>query len=88
MLGKPTARPARDLVYVFVRLGSAYGTDEFFIVDWEVLQHAVVEHHRQFLQNHGGTRPKKPDSFHAALKPANLAKYKDNWQLVTKRLTP
>jgi hypothetical protein len=85
IMGRPTKAPYPNLICVFVRLRS-YGTDEFFIMTWEDLQKVAIAHHREFLARHGGIRPKKHDSFHAAIGVARMADFRDRWSVLESRL--
>lgn len=85
LIGRPTQPPYPDLVCVFVRLRDD-GPDEFFVLMWRDLRKIAVAGHRDYLARHGGVRPKKHDSFHIAIRPEMLTKYKDNWAILTKRL--
>jgi hypothetical protein len=59
--GKP------DAIWVFVEVGKALGEDRFFIITENDLQKIIYKHHSAFLQKHGGIRPKKSSSTHAAI---------------------
>jgi hypothetical protein len=85
VIGRPTQAPYPDLVCVFVRLRDD-GHDEFYVLMWTDLQRIALAGHRDYLARHGGVRPKKHDSFHMAIRPEMLTKYKDNWDILTERL--
>lgn len=85
VMGDPNPAPYPDLVCVFVRLRE-YGTDEFYILTWEELQKLAIDHHREVLARHGGVRPRKHDSFHAAIRPGEITKYRDRWNVIESRL--
>jgi hypothetical protein len=85
IMGRPTKVPCPKLICVFVRLRS-YGTDEFFIMTWEDLQKVAIDHHREFLARHGGIRPKKHDSFHAAIRVEKMTEFRDKWGVLESRL--
>ena len=70
-----------DLVCVFVRL-VAQGQDEFYILTLSDLQDIVFTVHSHWLAQHGGRRPKKPESMHTSVSVADLASYRDNWSLL------
>jgi len=86
VVGRPARPPYPNLVCVFVRLRD-HGADEFYILTWTELQQIVITGHRAYLASHGGIRPKKYDSYHGAIRPQMLAKHRDNWKLLNKRLT-
>ena len=76
----------RDLVCVLVGLGD-YGSDRFYILRWSELQQILIEQHKGYLEKHGGSRPKRFDSFHIALKDDRLTEFRDNWVVVDDALT-
>jgi hypothetical protein len=39
----------------------------------------LIEHHRSYLERHGGVRPKRFDSFHCAITEEELRPFKDAW---------
>jgi hypothetical protein len=85
ILGRPVEPPYPHLLCVFVYLRS-YGTDEFYIMTWEDLQRIVVSHYRDYLARNGGVRPRKQDSFHEAVVPAQLMEHRDRWSALERRL--
>ena len=85
VIGRPTDAPYPGLVCVFVRL-LGHGADEFYILTWSDLQKIAIAGHRQYLERHGGVRPKKHDSFHMAIRPEMLKEYRDNWYVLDSRL--
>ena len=80
-VGKPLDQPYPELVCVFVRLRD-YGSDEFYIFTWRDLQAIVIEHHKRYLDQHRGVRPKNPRSTHVAVRPAQLSRFRNNWDLI------
>lgn len=81
---KPLSVP--QLVCVFVIAAEKYGEDQFFVLEWSKVQDILIENHKQWLNKHGGVRPRKPDSMHCAIGQKDLQKYKDNWEIIKKRL--
>jgi hypothetical protein len=67
-----------EIVCVMVVV-SRYGADRFYVLPLITLQDLLIEHHRSFLERHGGVRPKKFDSFHAGLTEGDLLPFKDRW---------
>jgi len=86
IIGQPADPPYPDLICVFVRLRDD-GADQFYVLTWIELQKIVIAGHREYLARVGGVRPKKYDSYHGAIRPEMLAKQRDNWRLLNKRLT-
>jgi hypothetical protein len=76
-----TAPKYPDLVCVFVLLDE-YGKDRFFVLPWVELQRIVARRYRANIKRLGGIRPRRHDSYHAALKPSDLAEWKGRWKVV------
>jgi hypothetical protein len=74
-----------DLICIFVRLISQ-GDDEFYIFRLSDLQESIFEHYSQYLEKHGGKRPRNENSTHVSLTPENLKRFKGNWDLITNQL--
>ncbi len=70
-----TQQTPRDLICVFVKLNENQD-DQFYVFTWGDLQD-------YFSDNYECRQPpKKIDSFHCAVWPEELEKYRDNWQLI------
>lgn len=81
----PLADP--ELIYVFVWLGHRSGkSDRFFMLTHFEFQALVREHHQAFLDQHGGVRPKKPESLHCAITRGQLEAFENRWELVSQQL--
>ena len=52
---------------------------EFYICPGDKLRTEVSERHDQFLARHGGSRPRTPDSKHAAIHPQDVQRWHDGW---------
>jgi len=87
IIGQPKPRSIPDLLCVFVIAGGTYGEDQFFILDWARVQGIVIANHKRWLVAHCGVRPKKPESMHCAVTKEDLKDYKDNWSLISSRLS-
>jgi hypothetical protein len=81
---KPLQIP--HLVCVFVVAGDHYGEDRFFVIEWAQLQDRLIAHHAQYLQSHGGIRPRVYDSLHCSVPESMLADCKDQWATLTSKL--
>ena len=79
IVGPALPLPVRRLVVVLVRLGGAGKDDQFFICTWLKLRNLLVEHHRTYLRDHGGRRPKSPKSLHTAIGLDRLGRFEDRW---------
>jgi len=65
----------KNLVCVFVIIRQS-GIDEFFIFPWRFLQEYCF---KNYIPR---KKPKNIDSFHCAIWPKDILKYKDNWKLI------
>ena len=81
--GKAKRCPVQRLICVFVKLGE---DDRFFVIPWQKLRDKVVRGHRQYLNRHGGVRPKKLSSKHAAISTRQLSALEDRWDINEKSL--
>jgi len=73
--------PNSNMVCIFVKLISQ-GNDEFYIFRLVDLPEVIFKSHSQYLKKHGGKRPKNPRSFHTAVNPKMLERFKNNWDLL------
>ena len=79
--------PLPRLIHVFVWLGRRKEkADRFFVFTATDLQRCIKRGHTDFLQKHGGRRPKKPESFHTAVRTGDLEEYEGNWDVVHEQL--
>lgn len=76
IIGEKKPLPIPQLVCVFVWASEKYGEDEFFVLEWSKVQDIVIANHKRWLDSHGGTRPKKPDSFHCSVRHSDLRDFK------------
>lgn len=74
-----------NLVCVFILLRENE-VDEFYIFRLKDLQAVIERHYSGYLESKGGIKPKNPSSMHCAVSPKELAKYRDNWSLVSESL--
>lgn len=86
----PLAVPYPDLICVLVQVAPADSErrDQFYVLPWRELARIVTGGHTKFLAKHGGIRPRRPTSLHTAVKPAALARWKDRWDVIKKRVKP
>jgi len=87
ILGEPVREPYPNLFCVFVALGDEKKRDRFFIFRWKTLSEIIINHHRDYLDHHGGMRPKAPKSTHCSISPKELDSYEDKWSLILEALT-
>lgn len=80
LLGEPKPEPYPGLRCVLVALGSEGTRDRFFVMTWLELRDILVAGYRQYLDKHGGVRPKKPDSYHVALSLKEVEPFEEQWE--------
>jgi len=85
-IGDKKPLPIPQLVCVFVLAAEKYGEDQFFVVEWSMVQDILIAHYLHWLNSHGGVRPRKPNSMHCAIGESELRGYRDNWSIITSRL--
>jgi len=83
ILGKKDFKKSK-LIYIFVKV-VGQGEDEFYILRLQDLQKIVFNNHNEYLQKHGGRRPKSPKSMHTAILSKHLLGYRDNWKLLQEK---
>jgi hypothetical protein len=86
ILGNPVSDPYPNLFCVFVALGNDNTKDRYFIFKWKNLADIVINHHSDYLQRHGGMRPKAPKSTHCSISIKQLESYEDRWNLILEAL--
>ena len=72
----------KDLIFIFVLLGSSYGRDRFFVLSWVELQNLIATHYCEYLERHGGIRPRRHDSYHVGLNLGEMEKYEGKWETI------
>lgn len=86
IIGTPKQCPIQRLVVVFVVI-DANGDDKYYILKWNSLRNLIIKNHRDYLEKHGGIRPKRWDSLHSAISEKDLRPYKDKWNMIERNLT-
>lgn len=81
IVGRPKKCPVQRLVVVFVAIDPD-GNDRFYILTWCALRDALRKGHIAYLAAHGGRRPKKWKSKHAAIQEKHLKTHLDKWKVV------
>jgi hypothetical protein len=85
IVGRPKRCPVQHLVVVFVVIG-AKREDRFYILKWTTLRNLLIKHHKTFLAEHGGKRPKKWDSLHCAILEKTMKRHLDKWDVIKRNL--
>ena len=85
LLGAKVALRIPHLLCVFV-LATEYGSDRFFILEWEQLRDIVVVQYSAWLAAHDGVRPRVYDSLHCTVLPEQLAEFENQWETIAERL--
>jgi len=80
--------PDPGLVCVFVKIAppASRSADRFFVLPWRELGRIVIAGHSKYLAKHGGVRPRSPKSLHTAVYLRALAKWENQWQVLTQRV--
>jgi hypothetical protein len=86
IVGRPRRCPVPGLLFVFVRLASSKGKDQFFICDWSHLRKRIILNHKAFLARHRGVRPQNWKSLHTAVSTAMLQEIDRGWKFVTRSM--
>jgi hypothetical protein len=55
------------------------GLREFYVCPGDSLRDDVRKRHEAFVSSKGGTRPRNPDSKHAAVYPEQVQQWRNNW---------
>ncbi|KZB54934.1 hypothetical protein [Thalassospira xiamenensis] len=71
-----------NLIYVFVWHSEKYGADEFYILSQLNLAEIIKKHYMEFLDKHGGVRPRNSQTTHNSVTKNELRDYRDNWGLI------
>lgn len=82
VLGQPLPEPYPRLYCVFVALGEITKEDRYFVFSWLTLRDTIIEHHKLYLDSHGGIRPKAPESMHCSINVSKIETYQDKWDIV------
>ena len=85
VVGKMKTCPVQRLIMAFVRIDEGRN-DRFYILEWECFRDLLVNHHKAYLAQHNGVRPKKWESLHCAIAEAALHPYQDKWDTIEKNL--
>jgi hypothetical protein len=85
---KPLPNPKILCVFVLLRDNEAREADEFYVIHLQDLQDLIARDYTEMLIRHGGRRPKKPDSTHCTVRPEQLRKFRDRWDLLQTSLPP
>ncbi|MBM9615294.1 hypothetical protein JWJ90_13500 [Desulfobulbus rhabdoformis] len=80
ILGTPVEEPCPCLYCVFVALGESCAEDRYFVFSWEELRSLIIDHYREYLEKHGGVRPKAPASTHCSVSIAELESFENQWE--------
>ncbi len=74
--------PYSKLICIYIKLADSRGGDEFYIFKQAQLQNIIFKNQSKWLGEHGGRRPRNPESTHAAVSPIDLVKFRDNWRIL------
>lgn len=71
----PRAIKSAGRICIFIRLREQ-GADEFYVFSWHQLQQILLSGYK------AGKRPKNPTTLHHALRPNDIAQFRDDWRLL------
>lgn len=84
----PTSIAHPDLITVYVWLSRDPGKpDRYFILKRSELQALVHRSYSDWLQKHGGVRPRKSNSYLVAIWINELEPFENNWRLILEALS-
>ena len=68
--------------WIFVDLGAYHAAPRYWIVpDWWI-RNDIYHTHQAYLNSHGGTRPRNPDSRHHAIDERRLEAWQARWEIL------
>jgi hypothetical protein len=76
----------RDLIMVFVAVGSQGGEDLFYVCTAGEVQDRIHKHYAGDLERRGGRRPKNPESMHTSLLREYVEPYLGRWDTILGQL--
>jgi hypothetical protein len=68
--------------WVFVDLGDKTEYPRYWIVPEWWIKDNIYRTHQEYLNRHGGTRPKNPESEHHSIDESRLAQWRDRWDIL------
>jgi len=72
---------------VMVLLAEGGGRDRFFVLSWKHLQSIVIQRYRDWLEKHGGKRPKAAKSFHTSVELDQVLPFEGRkWDAIIERV--
>lgn len=80
---KPMNPPADETdFWVFVDLGDLNASPRYWVVpDWWIRDN-IYRTHQAYLDRHGGTRPRNPDSKHHSIDESRLTEWQGRWDIL------
>lgn len=76
----------REAIFVVVAIGSAYGSDKFYVFRQGALQDTILRNHSAFLARNNGIRPRAPESTHCSYGIDDISEYQDLWKIIDEAL--
>lgn len=87
LLGRLVPPPRSNPICILICLDESRNRrDRFFLLCWTELRNIAVALYRRWLKTHGGTRPRKPDSYHCSVHPDELTVFENKWKLLKEKL--
>jgi hypothetical protein len=85
ILGEKNTPHIAHLLCVLV-VAVDYGSDRFFILEWEQLRDIAISNYSKWLASKGGERPRNYKSLHCSVLPAQLVEFENQWGKIIERL--
>ena len=82
----PRAIQHPDLIYICIALGTANGTDRFFICEKADIQRACIASYTRWMEPKGWIRPENFRSLDNRYGVEDLLQFENNWSLIERRL--
>ena len=77
----------RRLIFAIIKIEDELGSDKFYICNQGFIQDTILRHHKGFLDQHNGVRPKNPSSMHCSYFEEDLSEFRDRWDLIEDAFT-
>lgn len=76
--------PEGKIYYFFIMLNGT-GKDDFYIIPQKELQNIIFDkYNKEIGEEKGGKRPKNWENTHWAIKPEEIMKFKDKWEILNR----
>jgi hypothetical protein len=80
--GHPRTEPAKDEGRFWIFVDLIAQPPGFYVVPEWWMQNDIHRAHTEFLQRHGGTRPRSPESTHHGIGLPRIEQWRDRWDVL------